>query len=308
MNGYYNDNDPRNRRLDDSEFSQSRRQARHGGLRDEDWIEDHDHPSNYRYERDRGGAPARNRAADYDPEDDYYEAPRRPRRPAQRQERPQPRDHRTDDNERHMDKPLSFRKRHPILMNLIYIVLTGILACWIVMWFLDYWTFHGQERAVPDVKGQNYNVALANIEHSGLRPVVSDSVFDSFSSPGTVVEQSPKPNERIKKGGSVYLSIVAFSPKMVTVPDFYNVSVRQARSMFEGLGIKSVREVTVPSEYEGLVLGAMFNGVQLNPGAKIPLSAIVTLQVGQGADPYEDMDSVDAVFPEEIAVEELNIE
>ena len=40
---------------------------------------------------------------------------------------------------------------------------------------------------------------------------------------------------RIKKGGNVYLTVVAFSPKLITVPDFYNVSARQARSMYEGL-------------------------------------------------------------------------
>ena len=43
-----------------------------------------------------------------------------------------------------------------------------------------------------------------------------------------------------------------------------------------------MREVEIPSEYAGLVLGARFNGVALRPGARIPVSAVVTLEVGTG--------------------------
>ena len=142
----------------------------------------------------------------------------------------------------------------------------------------------------------------------GLKGVVSDSIFDSYSRPGTVVEQVPVPGARIKVGGSVYVTIVAYSPKLVTVPDFFNVSVRQARSMFEGLGIAQVREVPVLSEYAGLVLGAKFNGVDLQPGARIPVSSVVTLEVGTGMDTIEEEDSI--YDPEAIdqVIDQLNIE
>ena len=287
-------------------FSSGRRRD---GSRDDDWMEDHDHPSNYRY----GGGqrtPRGGYGGGYDDED-YYEPPRRPRRQAASS---RGRGGRDDDYDRD-DEPRGeggrkpgFCKRHPVFMNLIYIIVTAVVAGWIVMWFLDYWTFHGQERAVPDVKGLELRVASANVEHSGLRAVVSDSVFDSKAAPGTVVEQTPIPNARIKKGGSVYLTIVAFTPKMVTVPDFYNVSARQARSMFEGLGISAIREVSVPSEYAGLVLGAKFNGVELRPGARIPMSAVITLEVGQGIEMYDEPDSAEEYLEFVSPSEEVNIE
>lgn len=269
------DNDPR----------YSRR--RPDGLRDEDWEDDEfttPRRKRYRYEDEE--------------EDDYEPAPRR------RQSRRQPdMDLREDE-----DAPKIFRKRHPVLMNLLYVVIATCLMLWILMWFLDYWTFHGQERPVPDVKGQTVEMAVNNINHMGLKGVVSDSVFDSYSRPGTVVEQVPVPGARIKVGGSVYVTIVAYSPKLVTVPDFYNVSVRQARSMFEGLGIAQLREVPVLSEYAGLVLGAKFNGVDLQPGARIPVSSVVTLEVGTGMDTIEDEDSI--YDPEAIdqVIDQLNIE
>lgn len=142
----------------------------------------------------------------------------------------------------------------------------------------------------------------------GLKGVIADSVFDSYSRPGSVVEQVPVPGARIKTGGSVYVTIVAYSPKLVTVPDFYNVSVRQARSMFAGLGIAQVREVPVLSEYAGLVLGAKFNGVDLQPGARIPISSVITLEVGTGMNTIEEEDSI--YDPEAIdnVIDQLNIE
>lgn len=202
----------------------------------------------------------------------------------------------------------NFRKRHPILMNLLYAACATVLAIWMALWFLDYWTFHGQERAVPDVKGQSFDMAQGNISRAGLKAVVTDSVYDSYARPGTVVEQSPIPLAKIKRGGTVYLTLVAYTPKMVTIPDFYDVSERQARSMLEGLGITQVMTVGVPSEYAGLVLGAKYNGVSLRPGAKVPVSAVITLEVGGGrSDSYATEEIVDTVAIEQ-TIEALNID
>lgn len=207
-----------------------------------------------------------------------------------------------------MERPASFVRRHPVLMNFIYAITAAAVLLWVLMWFLDFWTFHGQERVVPDVKGQTYASAAGNVDLSGLRAVITDSVFDSYSRPGTVVEQVPVAGAKIKKGGTVYLTIVAFTPKLVTVPEFYNVSVRQARSMFAGLGISDIREVPVVSEYEGLVLGAKFNGVALQPGARIPVSAVVTLEVGSGYSLDEEIGAAVDTVAIDTAIDELSIE
>lgn len=217
-------------------------------------------------------------------------------------------DNRQNNEEMESNRKESFRKRHPIVMHLLYAACATVLAIWMALWFLDFWTFHGQERAVPDVKGQSLEMAEGNISRAGLRAVVTDSVYDSYARPGTVVEQSPIPLANIKRGGTVYLTLVAFTPKMVTIPDFYDVSERQARSMLEGLGITQVMTVNVPSEYAGLVLGARFNGVSLRPGAKVPVTAVITLEVGGGmADVSPTDDLVDTLAIEQ-TIEALNID
>lgn len=205
-------------------------------------------------------------------------------------------------------KPKSFARRYAIPLNILYMILAAVAFGWICMLFLDYWTFHGQERVVPDARNQSAAVAMNNVRSAGLKAVITDSIFDSYAAPGTVVEQTPIPGAKIKKGGSVYLTIVSYTPKMVTVPDFYNVSMRQAKSMFEGLGLPAVQVETVPSEYEGLVLGARYNGVALSPGARIPLAARVTLQVGSGLDMLEETGApIDSAAIDEV-IEKLDID
>lgn len=114
------------------------------------------------------------------------------------------------------------------------------------------------------------------------------------------MEQSPRANARVKPGRTVYLTIVAFSPKLVTVPPFMNVSMREGKAMFEGLGFKEVRVVEVESEYKDLVLGAKINGVPLKAGQRVPQSSVITLEVGRGYTVVEE----DSVEGDEAVVQE----
>lgn len=200
-----------------------------------------------------------------------------------------------------------FVKRHPILFNLI---LMGIAACaivWVALLYLDVWTEHGKYVDVPQVKGLPYNEAVSKLDALGFNVELSDSVYDGSTKPGTVLEQSPRVNARVKPNRTIYLTINAFSPKMVTVPNLSDMSLRQAQSILQGLGIRSVKVNTVLSEYKDLVLGAKFNGVTLHAGARIPTSATVTLDVGDGYVSADDSIAVDSVLEVEADYESLDI-
>ncbi len=177
---------------------------------------------------------------------------------------------------------IGFVKKHPILFNFVLIVITACVLIWVALISIDNWTEHGQYKEVPDVKGLSYEVAADKIAAAGLSCELSDSLYDSTSKPGTVLEQSPKKNAKVKSSRTIYLTINAFAPKMVSVPKLADVSLRQAESALHGLGIKNVKVEYVSSEYKDLVIRAKFNGVELRYGARIPVSATVTLEVGDG--------------------------
>lgn len=151
-----------------------------------------------------------------------------------------------------------------------------------VLFWLDRWTLHGQYSVIPDVKGRPYDSALQLLRLEGFDVELTDSVYDRNSHPGTVVEQNPKVGTKVKPGRTVYLVINAMSPKSVTIPALTDISVRQARSSLEGLGITNITIVTVPSEFKDLVLAAKCGGRDLQPGARIPVTSPIVLEVGDG--------------------------
>ncbi len=186
---------------------------------------------------------------------------------------------------------IHFFKSHPIIANLVYIILVGIIVLWATMAWLCWWTGHGEYREVPDVKGLSYENALDVLADADLLTVLSDSVFNNDATPGIIMEQTPKGNSIVKPGRAVYLTINAYSPRAVIIPNLTDMSLRQAQSIIEGLGIKNIRVVEVPSEYKDLVLNVKYNGLPISAGARIPISAALTIEVGEG---YSETDSIEA--------------
>ncbi len=201
-----------------------------------------------------------------------------------------------------------FIKKHPILFHLGLIIATGSILVWIALLALDAWTEHGVYRVVPNLKGMSYEQATIALRAAELQAELSDSIYDSSTRPGCVVEQSPKHDTKVKRNRTVYLTINATTPRMITIPAITDVSIRQARSILYGLGIKKIVETTVESDYKDLVLAAKFNGVTLRPGTRVPASATITLEIGAGRPEIVDSTAVDPTMTsEEIIASELDL-
>ncbi len=176
---------------------------------------------------------------------------------------------------------------------------------WLAMLWLDVWTRHDDTITVPPVKTLSYGEAAARLDQHGLVAVLSDSVYDKSTRPGTVIDQNPKVGTIVKEGREIYLTINAFSPKMVSLPTLTDISLRQAKSILEGLEIKKVVEKRVPSDFKDLVLAVRYKGTRLSPGARVPVNATIELEVGEGkAEELIDTVGEDSV---ESAGEQLNL-
>lgn len=196
-------------------------------------------------------------------------------------------------------------KKHPIIANLIYISITGCILVWATLLWLNNWTGHGVYQVIPNVKGLDYTEASKALSNNNLQAILTDSVFNTEVAPGLVIEQTPKAGTTVKPNRSVYLTINAYSPRAVTVPNLTDISLRQARSIIEGLGIKNIRIVEVPSEYKNLVMCVKYNGLPLSAGMRIPVTASVTIEVGKG---YEDGDSIQGEIPADAIDENFDLD
>ncbi len=194
-----------------------------------------------------------------------------------------------------------------VLINLGIMAVAACVIVWLALLWLDSWTDHGHYEVIPDVKGSSYSTAVIKLRTEGFKAEISDSIYDSKAQRGTVIEQNPKPGTKVKEGRTVYLTIVALSPKTVTIPALTDLSLRQVKSILEGVGITRISEKRVPSEYRDLVMAVTYNGVRLSPGARIPVTASVVVEVGDGLpEMSEDADSEG--MAESIELEQLDLE
>ena len=187
-----------------------------------------------------------------------------------------------------------------ILLNVLGMVAAFFVVLWLTSLWLDSWTRHGDTITVPSVRSLSYSEALDALHAEGLVGCISDSVYDSRTAPGTVIEQNPKVGTVVKEGREVFLVINALSPKTVTLPALTDISLRQARSILDGLDIKNVTVRTVPSDFKDLVLNVLYNGTRVSAGARVPVTANIVLEVGEGApEIFSDSipDSTDATTP-----------
>lgn len=189
-----------------------------------------------------------------------------------------------------MDAPTPKRRSRMALvgLNLLIMALVAFGLGWLAFTWLDVWTGHGDEVSVPDVCGRDYRAAVDDLVAQGFTVEISDSVYDSKSRPGDVVDQNPRRNTTVKPGRMIYLTINALSPKMVTLPRLTDISARQARAILEGLGLRNISQVEVVSEFKDLVTEVEYKGRQLSPGARVPVNAAIVLKVGTGLDGLGD--------------------
>ncbi|MBD5254072.1 MAG: PASTA domain-containing protein [Barnesiella sp.] len=169
-----------------------------------------------------------------------------------------------------------------LLIHLCAMAVAVLLVGWLCMVWLGVWTHHGEVAVVPEVKALSFDEAAHTLAGADLHAHLLDSVYDAKLPAGAVINQNPRPGAKVKPGRTVYVTINAFTPRMVTIPSLADNSARQARTTLTGLGITRITERRVPSDYHDLVLGVIYKGKRLSPGARVPVDATIELEVGQG--------------------------
>ena len=183
-----------------------------------------------------------------------------------------------------------FSKKHPILFNLLGVIIVFFLVWYSLYLLIDVFTLHGQEAKVPSVRNMSLENAIRKIEAAGFEWEISDSLFNEAIKPGMVLEQEPKGNAMAKKTRVIFLTINAFNPKMVNLPILSDISCRDAVKRLTSMGFNYVSVDTVPSADEGLVLAVKVNGHPITPGSKVSIKDQISIEVGDGLVPEMPFD------------------
>lgn len=177
---------------------------------------------------------------------------------------------------------MRFYDRFQVWINLIIIPLVAVLIFWLLIQFMDYWTHHGETAKMPNVEKKDYYEALTILENMGFEVEV-DSIFDPQIKHGQVVDQSPKQNEVVKYGRTVYLKINSFFPEMKKVDDkLLHISSVQAQKTLQSMGFTRIVVKYVNGANENEVVKIRYNGREYRNGDKVPVTAEVELTVTKG--------------------------
>ena len=192
-------------------------------------------------------------------------------------------------NESSKIKMAGFASRHPVLSNVLVIMLIALIGIWIVYIALQLFTKHGESDIVPKVENMSYSQAINVLHQHGFRVDIRDSLYKDDVKPGYVIEQFPKSGAAVKPGRKIFLYINAVHPKEVVIDDDNNpredalksFSFRQGMARLEELGFKNIRVVKVLGDNDCIVK-ITANGRVVKKTQKVPLNANLVVEVYDG--------------------------
>jgi beta-lactam-binding protein with PASTA domain len=159
-------------------------------------------------------------------------------------------------------------------------IIVGLLMG-LLIW-LNFYTRHGQSRPVPDFIGQTLEQTEKLARKAKVRYQIIDSVYTSEVQRGCIAEQNPRPGFRVKKWRNVMLTINAFNPEMVAMPNLVNLPRRQAVAIIEGAGLEVGIPRYVPDISVDVVLKQLYNGREIQEGDSLQKGSIIDLVLGKG--------------------------
>lgn len=166
--------------------------------------------------------------------------------------------------------------------NLGLAMAIAISIIFITLIWLSIYTRHGQARSVPDFYGLNIEESENLARKKRLKIEIIDSVYTNMVSRGCVVEQNPNLGHKVKKNRRVVLTVNAFLPEMVVMPDLVGLSARQAYSVISTSGLEAGNPIYKPDLTIDFVLDQMMEGEAIAFGDTIEKGSEITLVLGKG--------------------------
>ena len=166
--------------------------------------------------------------------------------------------------------------------NLFAMALVVVAVCFGVKYGIDIYTHHGERIQVPNIRHKSFADAEHILDQLGLEIEISDTGYVKVLPPDCILEQSILPGTMVKSGRTVYVVINAANTPTLTIPDVIdNSSYREARAKLVAMGFRVGEPQYVPGEKDW-VYGIKCRGKLLSNGQKVPVDAMLVIQVGDG--------------------------
>ncbi len=168
------------------------------------------------------------------------------------------------------------------LKNLGYAVLIVVGSVLVLLIWMNFYTRHGQARPVPNFVGLTMEQTVRLAKKSKLRYQIIDSIYTTVVPRGCIAEQNPKPGFKVKKWRNIILTINAFHPEMVAMPNLVNLPKRQALLVVESSGLEIGELKYRPDISIDVVIDQQYKGRNIQEGDSLQKGSVVDLILGKG--------------------------
>jgi beta-lactam-binding protein with PASTA domain len=165
-------------------------------------------------------------------------------------------------------------------LGLAVAIVVGFIL--VLLIWMNFYTRHGQARPVPDFYGLSIEQTELLAKKNKLKYQVIDSVYTSVVPRGSVAEQNPKPGFKVKKWRNISLTINAFQPEMVAMPNLIDLPLRQASKVIESAGLEMGQRRFKPDLSVNVVMEQLYRGRNINEGDSIQKGSVIDLVLGKG--------------------------
>ncbi|MFA6261996.1 MAG: PASTA domain-containing protein [Bacteroidia bacterium] len=163
-----------------------------------------------------------------------------------------------------------------VIAIIVFLLLSGVALV------LKNITRHGESMTVPDITGLTIDQAIQLLEDHKLRYSITDSLFFEDKPRLSILEQNPEPQAKVKEGRIIYITINSNTAPLVSIPDLLDVSLRQAQTMLQSVGLKVGQLIYKPDIAQNVVLEQRFQGQPIAIGNKVPKGSNIDLVLGTG--------------------------
>ena len=184
-----------------------------------------------------------------------------------------------------MEKVRKFFTKYPWVQHVILMIAISIVIVFLISLFIKIYARQGDEYVMPQfartdsLPGKTVSEAMA-ANDIDLEFVVLDSVYQKGVKVGTILTQDPKAGTKVKKGRKVYVTVAASADADVVMPELNSLTVRQAVSELNHLGLKVGKITYVDDPLGNTVKEQSCQGRSVYAGQKVPHGSVIDLVVG----------------------------
>ncbi len=167
--------------------------------------------------------------------------------------------------------------------NIFYIIILTIIVVFGVFFGLGFATQHNKYVKVPELFGLNISKAIETLKNKSLNIKILDSAkFNPNYPPSTVLEQFPNPNNEVKKGRKIYLTLNPVGYKKMKVPNVIQITLRNAETLLNAVGFEVGELIYKDNIGKDMVLEIRHEGEKIEPGHALQQRKKIDLVLGNG--------------------------